>query len=61
MLMETNHMLEFILFLLTIFIIYNFAEYKALKWGYKHGGIPGLLHMMVAIIFRLFAGLFIRD
>lgn len=54
-------MLTFIIFLLIIFVIYNFAEYKALKYGYKKGGIRGLLRMMVAIIARLFAGLFIHN
>jgi mannose/fructose/N-acetylgalactosamine-specific phosphotransferase system component IID len=54
-------MLDLILFLLAIFVIYNFAEYKALKYGYKKGGIKGMLRMMVAIIVRLFTGLFIHD
>jgi hypothetical protein len=54
-------MLDFLLFLLAIFVIYNFAEYKALIYGYKKGGIGGLLRMMVAIIARLFSGLFIKD
>jgi len=53
-------MIETILFILILFILFNFTEYKAMMWGWKHGGFLGAMRMMVAIIVRLFLGLFIK-
>lgn len=54
-------MQTFIIFLVACFIIYNFAEYKALRWGWNHGGLIGVFKMMVAIMVRLFFGIFIKE
>jgi hypothetical protein len=59
--MYNSGMIEIILFILILFIIFNFTEYKAMSWGWKHGGLGGALKMMVAIIVRLFLGLFIKQ
>lgn len=53
-------MLEFLLFLLLLLVLFNFTEYKALKWAWKKGGLPYFLKMMVAVIVRFFLGIFIN-
>jgi hypothetical protein len=54
-------MMYLFIFLVILFVLYNFAEYKALKWAWKRGGLKGMLRMMVAILVRVFAGFFIRS
>ena len=54
-------MIDFIIFLVVLFALYNFSEYKALKWAYKRGGFKYMLRMMVAVLVRVFASFFIRS
>jgi len=54
-------MMYLFIFLVILFVLYNFSEYKALKWAYKRGGFKYMLRMMVAVLVRVFASFFIRS